>query len=292
MLEQLLLNCLLTGCTYTLVALGFSLIYSTTKIFHFAHGVVYTSGPYFAYLFMRVLRIDPIVSVCLSVIASIFVGVLIELTVYRPLRKKNASRLTLLVSSLGVYVVLQNTISLLFSDRALTLRRSSINVGMAILGARITLIQLVIIFVSWALLILFWILMRFTRKGTEMRAVASNFDLAWVCGVDTNKTILFAFVLGSALASVAGILISLDVDMTPTMGMNALMMGLVAVIIGGVGSIPGIAVGGFMLAFTQTVGIWVVSAHWQDTIAFGILILFFLFRPYGFFGKEANKARV
>ena len=125
-----------------------------------------------------------------------------------------------------------------------------------------------------------------------MRAVANDPELASVSGIDSGKVILLTFALGSALAGVAGILVAFDVDMIPTMGMNALMMGVVAVIIGGVGSIPGIALGSLLLGMAQHLGVWFISSQWQDAIAFAILLIFLLFRPQGFLGKKIKKANI
>ena len=179
-----------------------------------------------------------------------------------------------------------------FGDDTKTLRNGIVRERLEILGARITPIQIAIIIVSMFLLIACWALMRYTKIGTAMRAVASDPDLALVSGIDSDRVILFTFALGSALAGVAAILVSFDIDMTPTMGMNALMMGVVAVIIGGVGSIPGAALGGFLLAFAQNFGVWKISSQWQDAIAFIILLLFLLYRPYGIFGKKIRKVEV
>ena len=292
MFNQLLLNSIIAGSTYTLIALSFSLIYSTTKFFHFAHGAVYTFCPYFAYLFTIILGIPLFISIPLAVASSSIVGVLTELLIYKPLRRKGTTPLILLLASLGIYIVLQNIISMSFGDDTKTLRNGIVREGLEILGARITPIQIAIIIVSMFLLIACWALMRYTKIGTAMRAVASAPDLALVSGIDSDRVILFTFALGSALAGVAAILVSFDIDMTPTMGMNALMMGVVAVIIGGVGSIPGAALGGFLLAFAQNFGVWKISSQWQDAIAFIILLLFLLYRPYGIFGKKIRKVEV
>jgi branched-chain amino acid transport system permease protein len=212
--------------------------------------------------------------------------------VYRPLRRKGTTPLILLLSSLGIYIVLQNIISMTFGDETKTLRSGIVQEGIEIFGARITPIQITIVIVSMVLLVGCWALMKYAKMGRAMRAVASDPNLALMSGIDTDKVILFAFALGSALAAVAAILISYDIDMTPTMGMNALMMGVVAVIVGGVGSIPGAALGGFLLAFAQNFGVWKISSQWQDAIAFVILLLFLLYRPYGFFGKKIRKVEV
>ncbi len=292
MFAQLFINSIIAGSIYTLIALGFSLIYSTTKFFHFAHAAVYTSCPYFAYLFYTILGLPFWSALFLAVLSSALLGVAIELIVYKPMRRWGATPLVLLLSSLGVYIVLQNIISMAFGDDTKTLRSGMVTEGIEFIGARITPIQIGIVAVSMILLLACWALMKFTKMGTAMRAVASDPNLALVTGIDTDRTILFAFLLGSLLAGIAGLLISFDVDMTPTMGMNALMMGVVAVIVGGVGSIPGAALGGFLIAFAQNFGVWKISSQWQDAIAFLVLLVFLLFRPYGFFGKKIRKVEV
>lgn len=292
MLNQLLLNSLISGSIYTLIALGFSLIYSTTKFFHFAHAAVYTSSPYFAYFYSTCCGLPLGASIALAILSSTVLGMCTELAIYKPLRKKGSSPLVLLLSSLGLYIILQNVISMFSGDDTKILRSGTVTEGLELLGGRITSIQIGIVIVSALLLILCWVLTKYTKMGTAMRAVASDPELAIVSGIDTDRTILFAFMLGSCLAGIAAILISFDLDMTPTMGMNALMMGVVAVIIGGVGSIPGAALGGFLLAFAQNFGVWKISSQWQDAIAFIILLVFLLFRPYGFFGKKIRKVEV
>lgn len=292
MFTQLFINSIIAGSVYTLVAVSFSLIYSTTRFFHFAHGAVYTFSPYFAYLFTIILGLPLAFSIPLAICSSTLVGMLTELLIYKPLRRQGTTPLVLLLASLGIYIILQNIISMSFGDDTKTLRSGIVTEGLEFIGARITPIQIAIIIVSFALLVFCRALLKFTKLGTAMRAVASDPDLSLVTGIDTDKTILVAFAVGSALAGVAALLISFDIDMTPTMGMNALMMGVVAVIIGGVGSIAGAALGGFLLAFAQNFGVWKISSQWQDAIAFVILLAFLLYRPYGFFGKKIRKVEV
>ncbi len=240
----------------------------------------------------RILYLPLYYSIPLAIVLTLFIAILVELGPYRYLRFNTASPLVLLLASIGIYIILQNIISLIYGDETKSIRDGMVTEGSDILGARITPIQLVTIVVGVSLVILCLICMRFTRIGIYMRAVAANPELAFVTGIDTDKVILIAFAIGSALAGIAGILISFDTDMTPTMGMNALMMGVVAVIIGGVGSIPGAALGAFLLAFAQNFGVWKISSQWQDAIAFIVLLLFLLLRPQGFFGKKIRKAEV
>jgi len=219
-------------------------------------------------------------------------GCLIDSFIYRPLRHKGSSPLVLLLASLGIYIVLQNVISMVFGDDAKTIRFGIVKEGINILGARITPVQITIIAVSLFLLLCCFFFLKYTKMGQAMRAVANNPELARISGIESDRVILSTFALGSALAGIAGILVALDVDMTPTMGMNALMMGVVAVIIGGVGSMPGIALGALLLGMAQHLGVWKISSQWQDAIAFVVLLMFLLFRPQGFLGKKIKKATI
>src|SRR3990172_8083354 len=291
MLPQLFVNGLMAGGVYSLVALGFGLIYSTARFFHFAHGAVYAVVAYLTYAGW-LLGLSLYVAIPLAVIGTAMLGALIDVGIYRPLRKKNASSLILLLASLGLFTVIQNFISLIFGDDTKTIRSGAVTEGLPLFGARITPIQIAIITVSALLILLCWALMKKTKIGKAMRAVANDPELARVIGIESDRVILFTFALGSALAAVAVILISLDTDMTPMKGFYALLMGVVAVIAGGVGSIPGAALGGLLVGMAQHLGVWKIPTQWRDTIVFVILIFFLLFRPQGFLGKAVKKAAV
>lgn len=292
MINQLILNGIIAGSVYTLVAVGFAVIYRTVKFFHFAHGIVFTAGAYFTYLFKVWLGWPVIVAIPISIGLCAVLGVIIETSVYCPLRHKGSSSLILLLASLGIYIVLQNMISMVFGDDTKTIRSGIVKEGIDILGAKITPIQITIIIVSLLLILSCFLFLKYTKIGRSMRAVANNPELAVVSGINSDGVIFWTFALGSALAGIAGILVALDVDMTPTMGMNALMMGVAAVIIGGVESIPGVALGALLLGMAQHVGVWKISSQWQDAIAFVILLVFLLFRPQGFLGKRVKKVTI
>jgi branched-chain amino acid transport system permease protein len=292
MINQFILNGIIAGSVYTLVAVGFAVIYRTVRFFHFAHGVVFTAGAYFTYLFKAWLGWPVIIAVPMAIGLCAGLGVLIEVSVYRPLRHKDASALILLLASLGVYIVLQNIISMFFGDDTKTIRSGIVKEGINLLGARITPVQITIIIVSLLLVISCFLFLKYTKTGRSMRAVANNLELAQMTGINSDRMIIWAVALGSVLAGIAGILVALDVDMTPTMGMNALLMGVAAVIIGGVDSLPGVALGALLLGMAQNLGVWKISSQWQDAIAFFILLMFLLFRPQGFLGKRVKKVSV
>jgi len=277
---------------YALIALGFTIIYRTVKFFHFAHGVVYTAGAYLAYTFAISLGVNSFLSFFLATILAAILGLLIDRLVYFPLRQQKAPNLVLLIASFGVFIFIQNFIQLIYGAQILTLRTGPIQEGYEIFSAVITPIQIMILAVSVVLMFALWIFIQKTKMGKAMRAVADDPVGASVVGIYPEKTILTAFAVGSAAAGIAGILISLETNIEPTMGFSAILKGIIASIIGGIGSIPGAMVGGFFLGIVENLGIWHIQAGWKDTISFAVLIIFLLFRPGGIFNVKAEAERV
>jgi len=289
MLIQFILNGIIAGSIYSLIAIGFTVIYRTVKFFHFAHGVVYTAAAYFAYTLIISLNLNFFLSFFLSIILAAILGISIDRLVYLPLRKKKASNLIFLLASFGIFIFLQNLIQLIYGAQILTIRTGPIEEGHHFLGAVITDIQIIIFFVSIILMILVWLFIKRTKLGKAMRAVSDDSTAANVVGINPEKTILASFAIGSALAGAAGILISFETNIEPTMGFAAILKGIIASIVGGIGSIPGAVLGGFFLGLAENLGIWKISAGWKDSIAFIILIIFLLIRPWGFLGKKTEK---
>lgn len=292
MLLQLTINGVYLGAICLLIAIGFSIIFIPCKFFNFAHAAYFTLGAYSTFLFCHFAETPFYLSIPLGILFSSVVGCLTELLIYRPLRNKKASNLVLLLTSLGIYIVLQNLISILFGDDTKSIRSGIVHEGLDIWGARITPVQIITICVSIVLTVVLVLLLRLTKFGKAIRAVANDPGLASVSGINSDRVILGAFALGAALAGVAGILVALDVDMNPTMGMKALLIGVVAVIIGGKKSIWGIALGALLIGFAQNFGVIAISSQWQDTIVFVILLTFLFFRPQGFFGGKVKRTEV
>ncbi len=290
-IPQLILNGIIAGSIYALIAFGFSVIYKTVRFFHFAHGVVYTAGTYVVYGLLMLLPTSWgvgswFIAVSLGIAVSAALGVGIDQGIYRPLRAKKASNLILLLASFGVFIFIQNLIALICGNQILTLRTGEVREGWPVLGAVITPTQVLIIAASLIIFILCWLLVAKTRLGRAIRAVADDPVGASVSGINPEKTIMWAFLIGSALAGGAGILISLETNLEPTMGFNAILKGIIASIIGGIGSIPGALVGGIFLGLVENLGIALIPAGWKDAISFAVLIIFLLLRPQGFFGKR------
>jgi len=296
----LLANGVIAGAIYALVGLGFALVYRTVRFFHFAHGAVYAVAAYMAYAATQLLAVRGWwldgggwlldgVGWILAIGVAAVVGVGIDRLVYRPLRRRKAPALILLIASFGVFIFLQNLLQLVFGAQILTMRTGPVKEGHHVLGAVVTDVQIAIIVVGCLVLVGLVLLEKGARMGKAMRAVADDSLATSVVGINPERIIMWAFVIGSALAGLAGILISYETNIEPTMGFNALLKGIIASIIGGIGSIPGAALGGLFLGLAENLGIWKLPAMWKDTIAFGLLIVFLLVRPQGLLGRKQER---
>lgn len=208
------------------------------------------------------------------------------------MRKRNVPALAYLIASIGLYVVLQNCISLYFGDDTKIINTGEIKVGNQIFGAYITTIQLVTIGVSFVLFVSVNFFLQFSSTGKSIRAVSSNSELSNIYGINSNKIILISFGIGSALAAIAGILSAMDTNMTPTFGFNLLLYGVVAMIIGGVGSTRGLIAGSLLVATAQHLSAYYIDTKWMDAVTYIILILFLIWKPLGFSGKQLKKVEL
>jgi branched-chain amino acid transport system permease protein len=219
-------------------------------------------------------------------------GVGIDRFVYYPLRLRKAPNLAFLIASFGVFIFLQYLIALIYGNQILILRTWPVTEGYKIFDAVITPTQLMILIVSILLMLFLWLFIQKTKLGKAMRAVSDDPLAASVVGINPDKIIIASFAIGSALAGVAGVLISLETNLEPTMGWSAILKGIIASVIGGIGSIPGSMFGGFLLGLAENLGMWKIPSAWKDTISFAILIIFLLVRPRGFFGVKPEKEAV
>jgi branched-chain amino acid transport system permease protein len=291
-MTQLIINILISFSLFALLANSFSVIYYPTKIFHIAHAAVISTAAYYAFLLVFIYFIPIWFATGVGIIAAATTGVLCELFVYKPMRQRNSPSLPYMIASIGLYTVLQNVISLYFGDDTKVINTAEITVGHQIFGAYITTVQIITICVSFALFIGVNIFLHYTKTGKAIRAVSSNPELCNIYGISSNKIILIAFAIGSALAGVAGILSAMDTNMTPTFGFNLLLYGVVAMIIGGVGSTRGLLAGSLLVATAQNLAAFYLDTKWMDAITYVILILFLIWKPLGFSGKRLKKVEV
>ncbi len=289
MFAQLLINGLIAGAIYALVASGFALIYSTCKFVHFAHGSSVAVAAYTLFFFFQKLDLNFWLAIILTIIFAGFFGWLMNKIIYQPLRKRKASNVILLIASVGLLILIESLLLLIFGADVKTIGFIKIAKGLNFFGAIITPLQIVIIAVSLILLVALFLFMKKSRLGKAMRAVADNQEVAEIVGISTKKIYSWSFVIGSAIAGVAGILVGLEQNLEPMMGTNLMIKGFTGAIIGGITSVPGAVLGSFLLGLVENFGIWWLPSGYKDAIAFVILFIFLIFRPQGILGIKKNE---
>ena len=285
-IPQLVLNSIIAGSIYALIALGFNLIYGATKFFNLSHGVMAAIGGYTVFYFAKTLGWNLPLSIVVGVLLAGLIGYALDKLVYFPLRKRKASNMVLLVASLGLFTAIQAIIAILFTSQFQTLSQNISGQRIyEILGGVITQTQLTILISALVITVGLVLLLKYTMFGKAIKAVSDDEEVAKIVGINTNKIISYVFFIGSAIAGLGGILVGFDTGIEPTMGFALLLKGVIAAIIGGVGSIYGALIGAFLLGFVENFGIWQISGEWKDAIAFILLILFLIFRPRGIINK-------
>lgn len=284
---QLIVNSIIAGSTYALIAMSFNFVFGATRFFNLAHGVLSAVAGYTVLYLARSFGLDFFLSTLIGIAVAGLLGYLLEVFLYRPLRARKSSALVLLVASLGAFTALQAFIAILFTSQFQTLSRFADFSGTFHIGTGVmTYVQGVMLASAVGVLILFWLLLKYTKFGKAVRAVSDDEEVAKIVGIDTNRVIGYVFLIGSAVAGLAGILIGLDTGLEPTMGLQVLLKGVIAAIVGGIGNVYGAFLGAFLLGAAENFGIWHISGQWKDAIAFALLILFFIFRPQGILGKK------
>lgn len=289
---QLIYGFLLHSALLFLVGYSFQLIYKVTSFIHIAHLMSVTFGAYITYFFSVQFEMSLIAAILISIIIGISLMLFINYLIYKPFIKRDIENWQMLIASLGVYVVLQNMVSLIWGDSTLSFRTWPVKQGHQFLGAYITDVQIITIISCILLVGSSWLFLEQTSIGKKIKAVSSNPDLAGIVGISKDTAVLWSFVIGSGLAACAGILIAADTDMTPTMGFNWLLYGVVAMIIGGMGKLRYLVLGALLLATAQHLSAYYLDSKWMNATAYIILIVFLYFRPFGFSGQPLKKAEI
>jgi branched-chain amino acid transport system permease protein len=289
---QLIINIFVTASLYFLVAQSFSIIYYPSKFFHLAQAAIITLSAYFTYYFAVEVGLSLALSILLAIISTIAIGIFLAYFIIEPFRRKKNQSFVLLIVSLGLYVILQNLISLIWGDSPKSFRMGEVKVGHEVLGAYVTDIQAITIIVSASFFILSNIFLKTTKLGRNIRGVSSNEELTNIFGIDSNKVIIWSFIFGSFLASVSGVLVAFDTDMSPTMGFNLLLYGVIAMIIAGIESSWGLVGGSLLLASAQYLGAYIFESKWMDAIAYIILMIFLVCKPFGLSGGHLKKNEI
>ena len=281
------INGLNIGSIYALIALGYTMVYGIAKLINFAHGDVIMVGAYISFISMK-FGLPWWLAVIISIVACAVLGVVMEKVAYKPLR--NASRISLLITAIGISYLLQNLFQLIFGANPqpyhafITL--PALNLG----GISIQANYYITFSVSVLLMILLTLFVNKTTMGKAMRAVSEDEGAAKLMGINVDTTISLTFAIGCALAAIAGILYANCYPMiNPTLGSLPGIKAFIAAVLGGIGSIPGAVIGAFILGMVEAMTKAYIASQLTDTIVFAILILMLVFKPAGILGKNVKE---
>lgn len=301
-LAQQFANGIILGSIYALIALGYTMVYGILGLINFAHGEVTMIGAMIAItvinlLISNVTGLSPFVMIgvglLVAVPACMILGYSIERIAYRPLR--HAPRLAPLITAIGVSIVLQNVAMIIWGRGYQPFPAILPNDAFQLLGATVTPIKIAIVVIAVLVMTSLWILVNKTRMGRAMRATAQNPDVATLLGVDINKVIAFTFLTGSALGSLAGIMVAANYGQAdPYMGFMLGLKAFSAAVLGGIGNLAGAMLGGILLGLIESFGGGYIGdltggflgSNYQDIFAFMVLILVLVFRPSGLLGQR------
>ena len=285
-----IINGLHVGSIYALVALGYNMVYGIVQLINFAHGDIIMVGAYAAYVALIVGGLPIWAAFLISIAVCAILGMVIERVAYRRLLVKNAPRISLLITAIGVSIFLQNLAQLIFTSSGKSFP-NLFDVAPIMLGdMQIGFITILTILVSVVLMIGLQILVKKTKIGKAMRATSEDPGAAKLMGINTNSVVSFTFGIGSTLAAVGAVLYAEAYPViTPYMGSMLGLKAFVAAVLGGIGSTPGAMVGGFVLGIAESLTKGYISTTLADAVVFGILILVLLFKPTGIMGKNVTE---
>ena len=280
MLLQFVINGLITGLLYSLLAIGFALVYNTTHIFHIAAAGIYVFAAYMFWWLGGVVGVIAAGGMVLIIVA--FLSLFIDLSTYRPLQRRKSSLNSLLVVSIGITTILVNLLAMFFGNdsKLLLSDTETIEIG----SIFITNVQIFQFLICVLVLTLFLLFIKKTSLGLRLLALNSDSKLFVILGYNENRTRSFVFLLSGVFIGLSSILNVYDVGLDPNMGMNILINAMVAMIIGGIGRLDMCIVGGVLLGILQSLVIYQFSSTWQMAITFLVLIVLLFLRPQGILG--------
>ena len=275
------------GSIYAIIALGYTMVYGIAKMLNFAHGDVIMVGAYMSWFVMNQLGLGPVTAVCATILTCTLLGVVIEKVAYTPLR--NAPRISLLITAIGVSFFLEYTAELILGSGAKVIPAYYTNQTFRLGKVPLGLTSIITLAVTVLSMLGLTFLVQKTKLGKAMRAVSEDMDAARLMGINVNSTISFTFAVGSLLAGIGSILYFTDrMTVFPFSGALPGLKCFVAAVFGGIGSIPGAVIGGFILGLGETALVAMGQSTFSDAFTFILLIVMLLIRPTGLFGEKTT----
>lgn len=285
MFWQFIINGLITGVLYSLMAIGFALVYNTTRIFHIAAAGIYVFAAYMFWLFSVTLHLPLLPAAFIAIMLTMGLSLTTEVAVYRPLKNRKASLNVVMIASIGLMTVIVNLIAMFFGNETKVVD-NSIQQPLVLGNVIVTMPQMWQFVVGACLLLVFMFALRWTNWGVRLRALSADETLYETLGYNTRSSRTIVFLLGGAFIAAASCLTVYDVGLDPNMGMNVLISAIVAMVIGGVGRFSTCLLGGLTLGVLQAVTVYFFSSNWQNAVTFLVLLIFLFLRPQGIAGYK------
>jgi neutral amino acid transport system permease protein len=280
---QLIINGIVLGSIIALAAIGLTMVYGVLNFANFSHADFMTFGAYIAFVLNVALGLNIILSFFIAIAIAGALGVLLDFLVWKPMRRKNADLVSLVIISIGLSIIVRNAIIFIWGGSTrnfdLPVRR-----GIEMLGVTITHNQLIGLGTAILFMVLVHFFLKNTKLGKAMRAISDDINLARLSGIDSDKVIMWMWFIGIGLAGVAGILYGLETTIRPNMGWFLILPMFAAVILGGIGNPYGAMVGGMIIGLSQELSMLILPSEYKMGVSLGIMILVLLFKPRGLFG--------
>jgi len=296
---QQIINGFSLGSMYALIAIGYTLVYGVLRLINFAHGDIMMVGAFMAFIFFKILGLNFYVAVLFSIIFTAMVGILTYVSAYKPLLDKDAPKISLLITAIGISFFLESLFNVIANQylggtyQAFYFPKwfsTTLHIG----SLTIPVLTLIVPVITLLLLGLVLYILYKTKMGIAIRALAFDIVTVKLMGADSNKIIAFVFALGSALAAIGGIAYAMAYpSIDPYMGMLVGLKAFAAAVVGGIGSVTGAVIGGFILGFAEVAipGFFPELGGWKDAFAFIFLIFVLLFKPTGIMGIDFERQR-
>lgn len=285
MIWQFVINGLITGVLYSLLAIGFALVYNTTKIFHIAAAGIYVFAAYMFWFFVERVGLSVVPASFVAIVLTMLLSFLSEVCVYRPLKDKKASLNVAMIASIGLMTVIVNTIAMFFGNETKVIDNAIIH-PITICDIIITTPQKYQAIIGVVVLAIFMVLLQRTNWGLRLQALSADETLFETLGYDTKITRVLVFLASGVFIAIASCLTVYDVGLDPNMGMSVLISAVVAMIIGGVGKFSTCILGGVALGVLQSLTVYHFASNWQNAVTFLILLIFLFLRPQGIAGYK------
>jgi branched-subunit amino acid ABC-type transport system permease component len=287
--SQIIINSVVTGSIYVLMAIGLTIIYKVLKFANFSHAELVTFGGYMAYIINVYLDMNIIYGLIIAFLLTGFLGIITDRLVFIKLRNKGSDVISMMIASIGIGLVVRQSIQEAWGPQLRWYRFEDTTYD--VLGGSITGLQIYILLISSLLIFLLHFLFTKTRLGKAMRAISDNPQLAMASGIDTEKILVWVWFIGGGLAGIAGVFRGADTRLVPLLGWEILLPAFAVVILGGIGSFYGAIIAAYLLGFSENIGVAVlselsISTGYRPAIAFFILILVLILRPAGIMGKK------